>query len=138
MFLRAHHHHHQSVAILTAPTSAVPGQTFTITGQVTGHGHGWPVVLVHSGTVWTVQPAVTSLAADGSFNGSVSIGNASTPPHTQFQIVVILAQSHHQAQTMFTAGSTLTSLPANLPASPAVTVTSVGGSSGGHGGVALS
>jgi len=135
--LTHHHHQHQSVAILTPASGAVVGQSFTLTGQVSGHGHGWPVVLVQSGGVWTVQAAVTTLAADGSFSDSISLGNPA--PHTQFQVVVILAHNHHQALTMFAPGTTLTSLPANLPASATVTVTTAGGStSHGGGGVGLS
>jgi hypothetical protein len=129
---RAHHHHHQSVAILTPGNGAVLGTSFTLTGQVSGHGQCWPVVLVQSGGVWTAQAAVTSLAANGSFSASVSLGNAA--PHTQFQVVVILAQNQHQALTMFAAGTTLNALPANLAASAVTTVTTAGGPTGGHGG----
>lgn len=131
--LHGHHHHHghaaQHVTILTPNAGSTVSHFLTVTGQVTGKGHGWPVVLVQPelpGEPWYVQPAVTKLNPDGTFSTQVYIGNTTTPPGTQFRIVVILAKSHAQAQHSFPEGKMLKALPAGLPESQVVQVSLAG------------
>jgi hypothetical protein len=136
-FARVHHHAGQHVAILSPSPDAVAGRISTLSGQITGNGHGWPVVLVQpvlAGEPWYVQPEVTAVQSNGTFSTPVYIGSATTPPHTQFRIVVILAHNHKQAHAQFPEGKMLKSLPAGLPASQTVFVFRAGSSSGGHGG----
>jgi hypothetical protein len=72
----------------------------------------WPVVIVHpQGFPYYVQPAVSQVAGDGSFLGSLYIGDGNTRPGTVFEITVTAAPSR-EAALRFPEGQRLSSLPA--------------------------
>jgi RNA polymerase sigma factor (sigma-70 family) len=86
-------------------------------------GRGWPVVLIrpHGAQPWWVQPSVDDVI-NGKFSCPVYFGNETSPDGMRFKVVILVARDRSEARS-FSAGSTLQTLPPNLPSSEPITVT---------------
>jgi hypothetical protein len=120
---RSKHKTKPAAQILSPQDGATVARLVSLKGQV-NQKNGWPVVLVLLLVLdqpFYVQPAVTKVTR-GVFKTQAFIGAAATKPGTQFRIVVVVAPSRAAAAMRFVRGMTLPTLPADLPASPSITV----------------
>jgi hypothetical protein len=110
------------VTLLSPKDGAVVPQVEELEGRVDGKD-AWPVVFVRplvGEEPWWVQPAVTDVVS-GQWTGKIHFGNNDTPAGTKFSVIVGVARNKEEA-AKFKAGTTLETLPPDLPHSAPITV----------------
>jgi hypothetical protein len=108
--------------LLSPRDGAVVAQAEELEGRVEGKGT-WPVVFVRplvGEEPWWLQPAVPDVVS-GQWTARAHFGNKDTPAGTRFSLVVGVAKSK-EAAAAFKEGTTLETLPPDLPHSTPVTV----------------